>query len=89
MLLTKLKSCLERTCSEQDTRKELVFIKGYSGVGKSTLARTLEQSVGDMKNAVCVQGKFDLNKGKMLVLKLPDHNEIIFDFGLTARLNVW
>jgi hypothetical protein len=36
-----LRSCLERLTSSTDderVRKELVFIKGYSGVGKSTLA---------------------------------------------------
>jgi hypothetical protein len=28
-----LKACLDRLLSEQDTRKELVFLNGYSGVG--------------------------------------------------------
>ena len=55
-------------------KKELVFIKGYSGVGKSTLASFLEKSVtggnsskstrgqsGDNNSGVFLRGKFDLN----------------------------
>jgi ABC-type glutathione transport system ATPase component len=42
-------------------RKELIFIKGYSGVGKSTLASALEQSVKETRTGMFVRGKFDLN----------------------------
>jgi predicted ATPase len=40
-------------------RKELVFIKGYSEVGKTSLAYTLEKSVIEMKRGIFVRGKFD------------------------------
>jgi histidine kinase len=59
-----LQSCLERLNQQQKTnkRKELVFIKGYSGVGKSTLAYTLEKIVTDnLKKGIFVHGKFHFN----------------------------
>jgi adenylylsulfate kinase-like enzyme len=37
-------------------RKELVLMKGCSGVGKSTLANTLEDKVHDLKNGIFVRG---------------------------------
>eukprot|EP00980_Cylindrotheca_fusiformis_P013392 scaffold3410_cov141-Cylindrotheca_fusiformis.AAC.35 len=46
---------------QSNLHKELVFISGYSGVGKSTLARTLEKEIDGMKDGIYVQGKFDLN----------------------------
>lgn len=43
--------------------KEIVFIKGYSGVGKSTLAHTMKKTVIETsKSVIFVQGKFDLNR---------------------------
>eukprot|EP00980_Cylindrotheca_fusiformis_P024223 scaffold11662_cov117-Cylindrotheca_fusiformis.AAC.2 len=58
-----LRSRLVDVASEtrKGSNKELVFIKGYSGVGKSTLACTLEQLVSEMENGVYGKGKFGLN----------------------------
>ncbi|CAJ1938999.1 unnamed protein product [Cylindrotheca closterium] len=42
------------TCS-----KEVVFLSGLSGVGKSTVAQTLEQDVEALEHGIFVQGKFD------------------------------
>eukprot|EP00957_Ditylum_brightwellii_P026140 1976757-Ditylum_brightwellii.AAC.1 len=65
-----LNSCLARmmmaSIEEQDNqqeprKKELIFIKGYSGTGKSRLAHTLEKQVNSMKNGMFAKGKFDLN----------------------------
>eukprot|EP00980_Cylindrotheca_fusiformis_P027511 scaffold20794_cov117-Cylindrotheca_fusiformis.AAC.3 len=42
-------------------RKELIFIKGNSGVGKSSLAQTLKKHVEAQPNGIFVTGKFDLN----------------------------
>lgn len=47
--------------SNNRKRKELVLIKGYSGVGKSTLANQLEEKVCDLENGIFVRGKFDLS----------------------------
>jgi ABC-type glutathione transport system ATPase component len=58
-----LKSRLVHMTSKPDEkRKELIFIKGYSGVGKSTLAYTLEKLVTEMENGIFATGKFYLNK---------------------------
>eukprot|EP00980_Cylindrotheca_fusiformis_P013389 scaffold3410_cov141-Cylindrotheca_fusiformis.AAC.32 len=46
---------------QSDLYKELVFISGYSGVGKSALARTLQEEVNGMQDGIYVEGKFDLN----------------------------
>jgi predicted ATPase len=54
-----LRSCLTRIVMGKTRRKELVFIKGYSGVGKTSLAYTLEKSVIEMKRGIFVRGKFD------------------------------
>jgi predicted ATPase len=57
-----LESCLARmTADPEDRMKELVMIKGYSGVGKSFLANTLEKSVSGLDNTIFVRGQFDLN----------------------------
>lgn len=61
-----LQNCLDNmTSREQEANErsnnELVFIKGYSGVGKSSLAQGLEKSVTAMENGLFVKGKFDLN----------------------------
>jgi predicted ATPase len=57
-----LQFCLARMTADPDDRmKEIVMIKGYSGVGKSSIAKTLEKSVSELDNAVFVRGKFDLN----------------------------
>jgi predicted ATPase len=59
-----LVSSIDRSLSEADTgsnkRKQLIFIKGYSGVGKSTLVRTAEKHVAEIESGMMVQGKFDL-----------------------------
>eukprot|EP00980_Cylindrotheca_fusiformis_P025743 scaffold14558_cov137-Cylindrotheca_fusiformis.AAC.8 len=48
--------------TQSNLHKELVFIKGYSGVGKSSLAKTLEDEViGRKAEGIYVEGKFDLN----------------------------
>eukprot|EP00980_Cylindrotheca_fusiformis_P027453 scaffold20461_cov117-Cylindrotheca_fusiformis.AAC.16 len=41
--------------------KELVFIRGYSGVGKTSLAKTLAKQIGDRNDGIYVEGKFDFN----------------------------
>ncbi|CAJ1947917.1 unnamed protein product [Cylindrotheca closterium] len=41
--------------------RQLVFIKGYAGVGKSMLAKTLEQKVSSTDKGCFVEGKFDYN----------------------------
>eukprot|EP00980_Cylindrotheca_fusiformis_P027509 scaffold20794_cov117-Cylindrotheca_fusiformis.AAC.1 len=48
---------LVQSCSQ----KELIFIKGNSGVGKSTLAQTLKKHVEAQPNGAYVTGKFELN----------------------------
>ncbi|KAL3937345.1 MAG: hypothetical protein SGBAC_007536 [Bacillariaceae sp.] len=64
-----LKMCYERLCNKESSGstkevsptivpKELVFIQGYSGIGKSVLARTIEQETGT-PSAVYVEGKFE------------------------------
>ncbi|CAJ1956541.1 unnamed protein product [Cylindrotheca closterium] len=40
--------------------KELVFVLGHSGVGKSSLTRSLMKDVARLENALFVEGKFDL-----------------------------
>eukprot|EP00980_Cylindrotheca_fusiformis_P026016 scaffold15205_cov128-Cylindrotheca_fusiformis.AAC.1 len=46
---------------QSNAPKELVFISGYSGVGKSSLARTLEKETNEKTEGIYVEGKFDLN----------------------------
>lgn len=46
---------------QSQAHKELVFISGYSGVGKSSLAKTLEKDINATNRGVFVEGKFDLN----------------------------
>eukprot|EP00980_Cylindrotheca_fusiformis_P026018 scaffold15205_cov128-Cylindrotheca_fusiformis.AAC.3 len=46
---------------QSNAHKELVFISGYSGVGKSSLAKTLEKETNEMTEGIYVEGKFDLN----------------------------
>eukprot|EP00980_Cylindrotheca_fusiformis_P012102 scaffold2923_cov121-Cylindrotheca_fusiformis.AAC.12 len=41
--------------------KELVFISGYSGVGKTALTKTLEKEIQRTTTGIYVEGKFDLN----------------------------
>ena len=40
--------------------KELIFIQGYSGIGKSTLVRTLKKDILS-SNSAYVEGKYELN----------------------------
>lgn len=42
------------------SHKELVFIQGTSGVGKSSLAKSIRQVVDELENGLYVEGKFDL-----------------------------
>ncbi|KAL3934740.1 MAG: hypothetical protein SGBAC_009606 [Bacillariaceae sp.] len=44
--------------------KEIVFLKGYSGVGKTSLARSVEKEVRKTPHGCYVEGKFDLNASK-------------------------
>eukprot|EP00980_Cylindrotheca_fusiformis_P016427 scaffold4897_cov129-Cylindrotheca_fusiformis.AAC.4 len=46
---------------QSNLHKELVFINGYSGVGKSSLAKTLKREINGFKKGIYVEGKFDLN----------------------------
>ncbi|CAJ1940048.1 unnamed protein product [Cylindrotheca closterium] len=39
--------------------KELIWIKGYSGAGVSTLAKTLERAVASTPRGLLIEGKFD------------------------------
>jgi predicted ATPase len=57
-----ISSLVHMTSKPDEKRKELIFIKGYSGVGKSKLAYTLEKFVTEMENGIFATGKFDLNK---------------------------
>jgi len=63
-----LESCFQRLCpsidgtgllqqSNTDVKNELIFIKGYSGIGKSVLARTLQKDIG--VSGVYVEGKYE------------------------------
>ena len=42
-------------------KKELVFISGLSGVGKSSVGRTIKKNLASMEEALYVEGKFDFN----------------------------
>mmetsp|Transcript_23577 Transcript_23577/g.57798 ORF Transcript_23577/g.57798 Transcript_23577/m.57798 type:complete len:227 (-) Transcript_23577:262-942(-) len=65
----QLQSCLSRLLfhdrnddhDHSDMHKELVFIQGYSGIGKSSLANTLEDTIRKMDHGVFLRGKFDLS----------------------------
>jgi predicted ATPase len=63
--IENLRECMNRLVIQEEVgrprRKELAFIKGYSGVGKSTLAYTLNKQVSQMSNAIFAHGKFDMN----------------------------
>eukprot|EP00980_Cylindrotheca_fusiformis_P025745 scaffold14558_cov137-Cylindrotheca_fusiformis.AAC.10 len=50
-----------QSLTESNLHKELVFIRGYSGVGKSSLARILEDEVNRRADGIYVEGKFGLN----------------------------
>ncbi|CAJ1961239.1 unnamed protein product [Cylindrotheca closterium] len=64
-----LESCFQKLCppttygndsNEEPNRpvqNQLVFIKGYSGIGKSVLARTLQKDIG--ASGVFVEGKYE------------------------------
>ncbi|CAJ1947191.1 unnamed protein product [Cylindrotheca closterium] len=42
-------------------KKELVLIRGFAGVGKTTLARTISKDVNSTANGFFAEGKFDLD----------------------------
>eukprot|EP00980_Cylindrotheca_fusiformis_P025741 scaffold14558_cov137-Cylindrotheca_fusiformis.AAC.6 len=50
-----------QSLTQSNLYKELVFIRGYSGVGKSSLAKTLKNEVEETTEGTYVEGKFDLN----------------------------
>jgi len=61
-----LRSCLHRAAetpssSEKQVKKEFVIIGGYSGVGKSTIAKTAHSYVKEISNGKVAHGKFDHN----------------------------
>eukprot|EP00980_Cylindrotheca_fusiformis_P010936 scaffold2499_cov125-Cylindrotheca_fusiformis.AAC.27 len=60
-----LHECLSRLTASMEgiepRKKELIYIKGYSGVGKSTMAKTLEKPMSKLPNGIMVRGKFDQN----------------------------
>ncbi|KAL3937868.1 MAG: hypothetical protein SGBAC_007101, partial [Bacillariaceae sp.] len=45
-------------------KKELVLIQGFSGVGKTSLARAIKKEVSSTKEGFFVEGKFDLNEAR-------------------------
>ncbi|CAJ1961251.1 unnamed protein product [Cylindrotheca closterium] len=55
-----LQNCFERLCQGKDGEyvHELVLIKGYSGIGKSVLARTIQKKV-ETSSGVYVEGKYE------------------------------
>jgi predicted ATPase len=67
-----LQSCLDRLTSEENdkkrwnkiNRKELIFIRGQCGVGKSTLSNSLKGLIANTKNGIFASGKFEVNKRK-------------------------
>jgi predicted ATPase len=60
--LSTLQNCLDRLLSDEyDKKKELIWIKGQSGVGKTMLAKTLESRIAKMKGAISGYGSFDFN----------------------------
>eukprot|EP00980_Cylindrotheca_fusiformis_P027443 scaffold20461_cov117-Cylindrotheca_fusiformis.AAC.6 len=59
----EIESISTQSLNQSDVPKELVFItSGYSGVGKSSLAKTLKDDViGRTAGGIYVEGKFDSN----------------------------
>eukprot|EP00980_Cylindrotheca_fusiformis_P027458 scaffold20461_cov117-Cylindrotheca_fusiformis.AAC.21 len=55
------KSIIAQSLVQSNVQKELVFIRGYSGVGKSSLAKTLEKEASKKTEGIYVEGKFDCN----------------------------
>eukprot|EP00980_Cylindrotheca_fusiformis_P027450 scaffold20461_cov117-Cylindrotheca_fusiformis.AAC.13 len=56
------KSISTQSLVQSNLHKELVFVSGYSGVGKSSLAKTLKNEiVGRTAEGIYVEGKFDSN----------------------------
>jgi len=53
-------SKFSHTFTNSTVPKEFIFIKGQSGVGKSTLAASLEKDVSAVEHGLFVKGKFDL-----------------------------
>ena len=56
--ISELKSCHDRLISDKQ-KKELVMVAGESGIGKSSLVRTLHNEVS--AKGLFVEGKFDMN----------------------------
>ncbi|KAL3933974.1 MAG: hypothetical protein SGBAC_010167 [Bacillariaceae sp.] len=60
--IQQLQESISRVSGEDETRrKELVLIKGYSGVGKSALIDRAENFVQSQSNGAFAKGKYDQN----------------------------
>mmetsp|Transcript_3745 Transcript_3745/g.8583 ORF Transcript_3745/g.8583 Transcript_3745/m.8583 type:complete len:385 (+) Transcript_3745:156-1310(+) len=65
--ITTLKSCFRcletqnngESLHDSEAVKDLVFLHGFSGVGKSKLAKTVKEEVAASKTAIFVEGKYD------------------------------
>ncbi|KAL3941791.1 MAG: hypothetical protein SGBAC_003907 [Bacillariaceae sp.] len=51
----------ESSLIQSGVKKELCFIKGFSGVGKTKLSQSLKKEVAKYENMVFVEGKFGMN----------------------------
>eukprot|EP00526_Cylindrotheca_closterium_P001715 CAMPEP_0113611520 /NCGR_PEP_ID=MMETSP0017_2-20120614/5600_1 /TAXON_ID=2856 /ORGANISM="Cylindrotheca closterium" /LENGTH=1077 /DNA_ID=CAMNT_0000520473 /DNA_START=45 /DNA_END=3278 /DNA_ORIENTATION=- /assembly_acc=CAM_ASM_000147 len=60
-LKSRLRRLVDGHNKDGGMKKELIFLKGYSGAGKSKLADSLERTVKKTQNGIFVRGKFDLN----------------------------
>eukprot|EP00980_Cylindrotheca_fusiformis_P006729 scaffold1400_cov137-Cylindrotheca_fusiformis.AAC.7 len=58
-----LRTCIDRATMKEEIpkKKELILIEGYSGIGKSMLASTVEEHVASTENGVLARGKYGLN----------------------------
>ncbi|KAL3938432.1 MAG: hypothetical protein SGBAC_006650, partial [Bacillariaceae sp.] len=58
-----LKDVLKRITTKEDSgiTREVITIGGYSGVGKTSLAKAIQQNVVKGRSGIFVEGKFDQN----------------------------
>ncbi|CAJ1941257.1 unnamed protein product [Cylindrotheca closterium] len=67
--ISTLISCFDRLCKDKASnspnddrnQKEMVFVSGESGCGKTRTVKTLESRMLETKTGLFVEGKFDLN----------------------------